>query len=83
MITDAESIKERLDSILVGKFLDQVKDQFPDAAAVDTVMPIPIPDAYSSNGFAFAGFVKGVFQGREAFSLILRKTLNRSSTPVM
>jgi hypothetical protein len=83
MITDAESAKERLDSMLVSKFLEQVKDQLPNASGVSTVMPIPIPDAYLSNGFTFAGFMKGAFQGREAFSLILRKILNRSSTPVM
>jgi len=82
MITDAESAKERLDSMLVSRFLQQVKDQFPNVSAVDTVMPVPIPDVYFSNGFAFAGLMKGVFQGREAFSLILRKTLSRSATPV-
>jgi len=82
MITDAESAKERLDSMLVSRFLQQVKDQFSNVSAVDTVMPVPIPDVYFSNGFAFAGFMKGVFQGREAFSLILRKTLSRSATPV-
>jgi hypothetical protein len=82
MITDAESAKERLDSMLVSRFLQQVKDQFPNVSAVDTVMPVPIPDVYFSNGFVFAGFMKGVFQGREAFSLILRKTLSRSATPV-
>ena len=82
MITDAESAKERLDSMLVSRFLQQVKDQFPNVSAVDTVMPVPIPDVYFSNGFVFAGLMKGVFQGREAFSLILRKTLSRSATPV-
>jgi len=83
MISDAECAKEHLDSKLVGKFLEQVKSQFPNAPAVETTLPVPIPEAYSSNGFAFAGFFKGAFQGREAFTVILRKQLSRSNTPVM
>lgn len=82
-VTDPESAKEGLGSILVDKFLEQVKSQFPNVPSVRTTLPADFSDAvglYSSKGFVVEGFVKEAAQGRDV--VFLKKTLNRSSTPV-
>jgi len=82
-VTDPESAKEGLGSILVDRFLEQVKNQFPNVTAVRTTLPANFPDAialYSSKGFVVEGFVKEAAQGRDV--VFLKKLLARSTTPV-
>ncbi len=82
-VTDPESAREGLGSILVDKFLEQVKNQFPKVSAVRTTLPADFPEAialYSSKGFVVGGFVKEAAQGRDV--VFLKKPLTRPTTPV-
>ena len=82
-VTDPESAKENLGSILVDRFLEQVKNQFPNVNAVRTTLPADYADAvgfYSSKGFVVEGFVKEAAQGRDM--VFLKKLLARRTTPV-
>ena len=84
-VTDPESAREGLGSVLVDKFLEHVKSQFPSISAVRTTLPADFPEAialYSSKGFVVEGFVKDyhLAQGRDM--VFLKKSLARSATPV-
>lgn len=67
---------ESLGSVLLDKFVDRVKNQFPSAKAVMTSLPADMTEVvafYSSKGFAVEGFVKSGLQGRDL--VFLRKPL--------
>jgi len=82
-VTDPESAREGLGSVLVDRFLEQVKTKFPNVGAVRTTLPADYPEAialYSSKGFVVEGFVKEGAQGRDI--VFLKKPISRSGTPV-
>ena len=75
---------EGLGSILVDKFVDQVKNQFPSVNAVRTSLPADMTEVvafYSTKGFAVEGFVKAGVQGRDL--VFLQKSLTRKPAPVI
>jgi hypothetical protein len=72
-----------LGSMLIDKFVDHVRNQFPSANAVRTSLPADMTEIvafYSSKGFIVEGFVKGGIQNRDL--IFLRKPLTRQTTPV-
>jgi hypothetical protein len=74
---------ESLGSVLLDRFVDRVKSQFPSANAVMTSLPADMTEViafYSSKGFAVEGFVKSGLQGRDL--VFLRKALPRQSTRI-
>jgi len=84
-VTDQESAKEGLGAVLIDRFLEHVKGQFPSVNAVRTALPANFPDAialYSSKGFVVEGFVKEYHLAHGRDMVFLKRSLARSSTPV-
>lgn len=72
-----------LGSMLVDKFADHARNQFPPANAVRTSLPADMTEIvafYSSKRFIVEGFIKGGIQNRDF--IFLRKPLIRQTTTV-